>query len=96
VAGQDALGRKRLRALGRHIRAIRIERGLSQEELAHEAGLHRAVVGFIERAEREPGITRLWALADALDVSLSELFAAVDVPRPAPTRRRNVKRRPRI
>jgi transcriptional regulator with XRE-family HTH domain len=31
-------------------------------------------VGFIERGEREVGVTKVWALADALGVSASELF----------------------
>lgn len=61
-------------ALGRRIRALRESRGLSQEALAHEAGFHRAEVGFIERAERDFGVSRLWPLARALSVEVSELF----------------------
>jgi transcriptional regulator with XRE-family HTH domain len=47
---------------------------MTQEQLAHEAGLHRTVVGFIERAERDVGISTLWPLAQALSVDVVELF----------------------
>lgn len=48
---------------------------MSQERLAHEAELHRTVIGFIERGDREVGISKLWRLADALDVEVADLFA---------------------
>lgn len=44
------------------------------EQLAHAADLHRTVVGFIERGEREVGISKVWPLADALGVRPSDLF----------------------
>lgn len=56
------------------VRQLRVGRRLSQEQLAHEAGLHRTVVGFIERGEREVGIGKLWPLARALGVDVHELF----------------------
>jgi transcriptional regulator with XRE-family HTH domain len=59
---------------GERLRLLRLERRLSQEQLAHEAGLHRTVVGFIERGEREVGISKLWPLAEALGVQVAELF----------------------
>ena len=64
----------RLSEFGARVRALRMDRGLSQEQLAHSAGLHRAVVGFIERGEREVGISKVWLLADALDVDVRDLF----------------------
>ena len=64
----------RLQRFGRRVRQLRRDRDLSQEQLAHAAGLHRAEVGFIERAEREIGITKIWRLADALGVEPRELF----------------------
>jgi transcriptional regulator with XRE-family HTH domain len=63
-----------LARFGARLRALRAERGISQEQLAHEAGLHRAVVGFIERGERDFGISKLWPLASALDVSVRDFF----------------------
>jgi len=66
---------ERLREFGARVRVLRLDRGLSQEQLAHEAGLHRAVVGFIERGDREVGISKLWPLAAALGVEVQELFS---------------------
>lgn len=62
-----------LASLGATIRRLREARGLTQEQLAHVAGLHRAVVGFIERGERDFGVSTLWPLAAALGVSASAL-----------------------
>ena len=44
---------QRLKEIGARIRTIREQKGLSQEHLAHLAGLHRTYVGAIERGERE-------------------------------------------
>ena len=63
-----------LLAFGQRIRSLRLERGLSQEDLAHEAGVHRAVIGFIERGERDIGISHLWPLAAALQSPVGDLF----------------------
>ena len=37
---------------GKRIRQLRMQKGLSQEELGYEAGLHRTYIGQIERAEK--------------------------------------------
>ena len=71
--GQE-LANERRRAFGDRLRALRAERGLSQEGLAHLAGLHRTYVGSVERGERNIGIDNLYALADALGVSPRDLF----------------------
>ena len=63
------------RAVGRRVRALRLELDVSQEELAARAGLHRNYVGSVERGERDVGITALAKLAGALGVSLAEMFA---------------------
>jgi len=59
---------------GRRVRELRLARGLSQEELAFRAGVHRTYLGSIERGERNPALKNIAAIADALDVSLAELF----------------------
>jgi CheY-like chemotaxis protein len=48
--------------------------GLSQEELADRAGLHRTYVSEVERGERNPSITSIEKLAQALEVSFTSLF----------------------
>lgn len=77
----------RLVSFGLRVRQLRVGRGLTQEGLAHEAGLHRTVVGFIERGEREVGVLKLWNLADALDVPVSGLFESLPDPPMAATNR---------
>lgn len=71
--GQEQANERR-RAFGDRLRALRAERGLSQEGLAHLADLHRTYVGSVERGERNIGIDNLYALADALKVSPCDLF----------------------
>ncbi len=60
--------------LGRRIRDLRKPIGLSQEELAHRAGLHRTYVGSVERGERNVSLDNIYALADALDCHVRDLF----------------------
>lgn len=59
---------------GRRVRELRHARGLSQEELAHRAGMHYTYLGGIERGERNPALLNIGRLARALGVSPSELF----------------------
>ena len=62
-------------SLGQAIRHYRAERGISQEELATHAGLHRTYVGGIERGERNPSYANILRLAEALGVRASDLVA---------------------
>jgi transcriptional regulator with XRE-family HTH domain len=64
--------------LGRAIRAIREQQGVSQEELGLRSGVHRNYIGGIERAEREPSVTALARLAETLDVRPSDLLALAE------------------
>jgi transcriptional regulator with XRE-family HTH domain len=60
--------------LGRNLRQLREAKGWSQEAFAHEAGIHRTYVSDIERGARNPTILIVAKLADALEVSASELL----------------------
>jgi len=69
------MGRESLSAsFAKIVRRERLARGLSQETLAHQAGLHRTYVGLIERGERNPTIDVGHALAKVLGTHLSELI----------------------
>jgi transcriptional regulator with XRE-family HTH domain len=59
---------------GRRLRQLRLERRLSQEELAFRAGLHRTYVSSAERGERNVALVNLERLAKALNVDIRELF----------------------
>lgn len=63
-----------LAAIGATVRAIRQERGMSQEALADEAGLDRSHMGRIERGERNVTLLNLVKVAEALRYPLSSLF----------------------
>jgi CheY-like chemotaxis protein len=60
--------------LGNAIKEQRYALGISQEELAFRAGLHRTYVSEVERGERNPSITSIEKLAQALEVSFTSLF----------------------
>jgi len=55
--------------VGRNIRRLRRERGLSQEDLADEIGVHRTYMGGVERGERNLTLRSLERLAERLGVS---------------------------
>ncbi len=68
---------ERLRTLGAQVRSLRSRRGLTQEDLAEAAGVHRTYVGAVERGERNPSFLNLHVLADALEVSVAELVSGL-------------------
>jgi transcriptional regulator with XRE-family HTH domain len=63
-----------LRQFGQALAVFRQEVGLTQEQLAHRAELHRTYIGSLERGERNPTVTTLLKLADALACPPSELL----------------------
>lgn len=65
----------RLRHVGQRVREERLRVGLSQEQLAHQASLHRTYVGAVERGERNISMASLYLLADVLHVSAGDLLS---------------------
>jgi transcriptional regulator with XRE-family HTH domain len=66
------------RAVGQNLRALRRERGLSQEEFAHVLGVHRTFMGGVERGERNLTLQTVERLADRLGVDPRTLLAPPD------------------
>jgi len=60
--------------LAANIRRLRKERDLSQDQLAHLAGIHRTYVGAVERSEKNISIDSIEKLARALGCSLDSLL----------------------
>lgn len=69
---------EQLTAFGRKVRAIRKEKGLSQEALAALADIDRSYMGHIERGEKNITLTKIYQISDALGVSACELLSASD------------------
>jgi XRE family transcriptional regulator, regulator of sulfur utilization len=65
---------KHLVELGLKIKALRKSRNISQEGLAFKSGIDFSYLGKVERGENNPTYLTLCAIAEALDVSLLELF----------------------
>lgn len=59
---------------GRNVQKTRQALGISQEELAFRAGLHRTYIGMVERAERSISLQNAKKIADALNVNIDTLL----------------------
>lgn len=62
-----------LEKFGEKVREERLKLGLSQEQLASRAGVHRTYIGMIERAEKNITLENISKVAKALGLSISEL-----------------------
>jgi len=60
--------------VGKNIRNYREKKGLTQEGLAHEADLHRAYIGQIERGEKNIGVKNLEKIAQSLGIKPARLL----------------------
>lgn len=60
--------------LGERIRLLRKRKGWRQIDLAEHSGVHEVHISDLERGTREVGLLTLFAIAQALEVTLSDLF----------------------
>jgi transcriptional regulator with XRE-family HTH domain len=68
----------KLRAIvARNLRVLRKQKGLSQEELAHQAGINRNYVGQIEREEKSPTLDVVEKLSGPLGISAATLLSRI-------------------
>jgi transcriptional regulator with XRE-family HTH domain len=82
VLGRDREEKERvLRDFGRHVRRLRTEAGLTHETLAAQCFVRHDHISDIERGLSGPSLLILLLLADAMEVSVSELIGEL----PAPT-----------
>jgi transcriptional regulator with XRE-family HTH domain len=66
-----------LTRFGRRVRALRTARGQSQETFAEACGIDRTYISGIERGKRNVGLKNIAVIAQALGITLSELFEGV-------------------
>lgn len=62
--------------VGKNLRRLRTERGLSLERLAQASGVSRAMLGQVELGQSAPTINVLWKIARAVDVPFSALITS--------------------
>ncbi len=65
-------------AFGAAVRALRMERGIAQESLAHQAGIERSHMGKIERGEHMPTLAIIFKIAGALECSTAVLMSRTE------------------
>ena len=63
-----------LKTIGSNVKAYRTKLGLSQEELAELAGVHRTYMGAVERAEKNVSALSLAKIAKALKIKPEKLL----------------------
>lgn len=73
------------RAFGSVLRRLRDERGISQEDLAFSSGVGRSFIAKMETGKRQPTITTVFRLADALGVSPQDVVGSVQNELAGPT-----------
>lgn len=72
-----------LKALGSRVRAVRVELGLTQEDLGDRAGMAAESVSRLESGRLNLSLIKLEGIAGALGVSVGDLLS--DAPRPIPS-----------
>jgi transcriptional regulator with XRE-family HTH domain len=65
---------KLIEEFGSHLKALRIKKGFSQEDLANDADIPINQIGRIERGEINPSLSTLYSIAKALEIKLSDLM----------------------
>lgn len=68
------MSKKELKAFGRRVKELRIERDLTQSELAEKVGLSNNFIGMVERGERNTSVDKIFKLAKVFDIKLAQFF----------------------
>lgn len=63
---------------GQAVRKVRLEQGISQEELANRCSLHRTYISDVELGKRNLSLENIERIALSLDKTLSEFFKEVE------------------
>jgi two-component system response regulator len=76
------------KSFGETVKKLRNQLGISQEDLAERADLHRTYISDVERGSRNLSLENIERLAHALEVSVATLFAAKEITQPDKAARR--------
>lgn len=68
------MSKRDLKNFGKRVRELRLEKDLTQQELAEKIGVSTNYIGMVERAERNTSLLKVFKIAKVLDVKTSELF----------------------
>lgn len=68
------MSKKLKRAFGQALREVRLKHSITQLDLSSNSGVHRVYVGELERGEKNPSLETIFRLADAINVSPTELI----------------------
>lgn len=74
-----------VRAFGDRVRAARLDAGLTQEQVAERAGLHRTYPGFVETGRMTPSLEAVVRIAEALGIDPGELVKGLTTGRSSDT-----------
>ena len=67
------------KAFGKVLRKMRLEKGLTQEELGLDADLRRTYISILELGNQQPSLTTIFKLANALDAKATFLIELVEL-----------------
>lgn len=65
--------------LGKNLKKIRIQKGLTQETISLESGISRSHIAMIEIGKRDITVSALFKISRALNVSIDKIFEFDDL-----------------
>ena len=69
---------KYIKRFGKKVRLLRTQKGLSQEELAGRADVHRTFIGMVERGEKNATLVTIIKISGGLEITEAELMADLE------------------
>lgn len=71
------INKRLVTSFARALKSIRTEKGLTQEQVAYAAKVHRTYIAFLEGGRKQPSIDAVFKIANGLDIKPSELIERV-------------------